>query len=124
MARDIKLYTTIAELVFACIDNVNVGDYVTRQDLIKYVNEHHTDPKWRFNIMAKSYCTIDNYRRAFQLNNILLDAPDNAPGQYLKVNEIPEGITTADLKRRAYTDPLYPKKKSFGIFSLYEELCK
>lgn len=97
-----------AKLVMEYIDNIPIGDFVTRKELIKYVYDNITSKKdYETNYPYNTYSTIDNYRKILELNNIILPAPDNLPGHYMKIHEVPMDVSMYLLKDRAYTDPYY-----------------
>ena len=105
----------VCQLVFEYIDALEVGDIVTRKNLIKYIAEN-----WSSNNITgyrnwTSDNSIDNYRRTFQRNNIL--APSNGSGTYMKIHKIPNGVTYADLNKRDWRNPIIPKG-SGSIFDL------
>ena len=105
----------VCQLIFEYIDALDVGDIVTRKGLIKYVadNWHSNNPLYYWDGASDS--SIDNYRRTFQRNNIL--APSNGSGTYMKIHNIPDGVTYADLNKRDWRDPIIPKG-SGSIFDL------
>ena len=97
----------VCQLIFEYIDALDVGDIVTRKNLIKYVadNRHSNNPMYYWD--GASDNSIDNYRRTFQRNNIL--APSNGSGTYMKIHKIPDGVTYADLNKRDWGNPIIPK---------------
>ena len=105
----------VCQLVFEYIDALEVGDIVTRKNLIKYIVEN-----WSSNNITgyrnwTSDNSIDNYRRTFQRNNIL--APSNGSGTYMKIHKIPNGVTYEELNKRDWKNPIIPKG-SGSIFDL------
>lgn len=97
----------VCQLVFEYIDALDVGDIVTRKNLIKYVahNWHSKNPWYYWD--GASDNSIDNYRRTFQRNNILSESTGR--GVYMKIHKIPDGVTYADLNKRDWRDPIIPK---------------
>ena len=66
---------TVCQVVFDYINEVSVGDFVTRQELLKRVmlNEIERlglDPNKDYKFPS-SYTTVYCYRKFFQYNNIL-----------------------------------------------------
>lgn len=113
-----------AQLVMEYIDNIPIGDFVTRQNLIKYVYDNIASKKeYESKYPYNKYSTVDNYRKILELNNIILTAPDNLPGHYMKINEVPMDIPMYILKDRAYTNPYYSSNKK-GVFSWAKDLLK
>lgn len=111
-----------AQLVMEYIDSIPIGNFVTRKELIKYVYDNVTSKKdYETNYPYNKYSTVDNYRKILELNNIILPAPDNLPGNYLKINKVPMDVPMYLLKDRAYTNPYYPDRK--GLTSILEDLC-
>ena len=102
----------VCQLVFEYIDALEVGDIVTRKDLIKYVTDNWSSLDYRSWVSDN---LIDNYRRTFQQNNIL--APSNGSGTYMKIHKIPDGVTYNDLNKRDWRNPIIPKG-SGSIFDL------
>ena len=98
----------VCQLVFEYIDALEIGDIVTRKDLIKYVTSLYY---WN----EASDNSIDNYRRTFQRNNIL--TPSNGAGTYMKIHKIPDGVTYAELNKRDWKNPIIPKG-SGSVFDL------
>ena len=112
-----------AQLVMEYIDNVPVGDFVVRQELIKYVNENCVDKSKYGNeyYVRCKYSTVDNYRKILELNNVILPALYNFPGHYMKINEVPMNVSMHVLRDRAYTNPYYPTNKR-GLLSWAKDL--
>ena len=105
----------VCQLVFEYIDALEVGDIVTRKNLIKYIVENQSSNNITGYRNWTSDNSIDNYRRTFQRNNIL--APSNGSGTYMKIHKIPNGVTYADLNKRDWRNPIIPKG-SGSIFDL------
>lgn len=105
----------VCQLVFEYIDALDVGDIVTRKNLIKYIAENWSSNNILDCLNWASDNTIDNYRRTFQRNNIL--SQSNGSGTYLKIHKIPDGVTYADLNKRDWRNPIIPKG-SGSIFDL------
>lgn len=105
----------VCQLVFEYIDALDVGDIVTRKELIKYVADNFDKDTTLCYWDGASNNLIDNYRRTFQRNNIL--APSNGSGTYMKIHKIPNGVTYADLNKRDWKNPIIPKG-SGSVFDL------
>ena len=103
---------SICQLIFEYIDDLEVGDFVTRKGLIKYVTDNWSSLDYRSWVSDNS---IDNYRRTFQRNNIR--ASSNGSGTYMKIHKIPDGVTYNDLNKRDWRNPIIPKG-SGSIFDL------
>lgn len=79
------------------INNLSNGDIFYRRDLI---NEFYgTDI-----IRRLQFTSIDVYKRCSELNGII-EVLDR--GTYMKVNNIPEDISSIEFKSRAYYNPIY-----------------
>ena len=78
---------SIASLIFQYINNAKVFDSITRKELYKYVEDN--------GIRCNGRTTIDTMRRVYTWNGILSDT--NNPGVYIKVHDIPTGITYSKL---------------------------
>lgn len=97
-------------------EEVEIGCYVTRQDLFKYVDKLNDEHKWHYN-NPSVYGTIDTYRRLLQLNNILGES--DGSGSYIKYHNVPEGETFNSLRRRIEKgDELF---KRFSIMTAWKE---
>lgn len=105
----------VCQLVFEYIDALDVGDFVTRKNLIKYVADNFDKDTTFCYWDGASDNSIDNYRRTFQRNNIL--APSNGSETYMKIHNIPDGVTYADLNKRDWRNPIIPKG-SGSVFDL------
>ena len=110
-----------AQLVMEYIDNIPIGAFVTRKELIKYVNDNINLTNSPYTFDANKDSTVDNYRKILELNNVILKAPDNLPGHYMKINKVPMDVPMYLLKDRAYTNHYYPSNKK-GVFSWAEDL--
>lgn len=113
---------TVCQVVFDYINEVPVGDFVIRQELLKRVMLNDIkrlglDPNKTYKFPS-SYTTVDCYRKFFQYNNILSDS--DGSGRYIKLHKIPEGVTFAEIKRRGWKDPLF-KSNTTGIFEGLQE---
>lgn len=97
----------VCQLVFEYIDALDVGDFVTRKGLIKYVADNFDKNTTFCYWDGASDNSIDNYRRTFQRNNILSESTGR--GVYMKIHKIPDGVTYADLNKRDWRDPIIPK---------------
>lgn len=97
----------VCQLVFEYIDALDVGDFVTRKNLIKYVTDNFDKDTTFCYWDGASDNSIDNYRRTFQRNNILSESTGR--GVYMKLHKIPDGVTYADLNKRDWRDPIIPK---------------
>ena len=105
----------VCQLIFEYIDALDVGDIVTRKNLIKYVADNwHSNNPWHYWDGASDN-SIDNYRRTFQRNNILSESTGR--GVYMKIHNIPDGVTYADLNKRDWRNPIIPKGAG-SIFDL------
>lgn len=79
------------------INNLSNGDIFYRKDLI---NEFYgTDI-----IRRLQFNSIDVYKRCSELNGVI-EVLDR--GTYMKLNNIPEDISSVDFKYRAYENPIY-----------------
>jgi hypothetical protein len=107
----------VCQLVFEYIDALDVGDIVTRKNLIKYVADNFDKDTTFCYWDGASDNSIDNYRRIFQYNNILSDS--DGSGKYMKLHNIPDGIEFNELKKRGYKNPLFTKD-SGSIFDLMD----
>ena len=105
----------VCQLVFEYIDKAEPGDIITRQGLIKHCEENYKNPNPWYYWDGASHSSIDTYRRVFQCNNILSDS--DGSGRYIKLHNIPQGITFNELKKRGYKNPLFTKD-SGSIFDL------
>ena len=106
---------SVCQLVFEYIDALDVGDFVTRKGLIKYVADNFDKVTTFCYWDGASDNSIDNYRRTFQRNNILSESTGR--GVYMKIHNIPDGVTYADLNKRDWRDPIIPKG-SGSVFDL------
>ena len=53
-----------AQLVMEFINNVPIGEFVTRKELIKYVHDNIVSKKYyETNYPYNKYSTVDNYRK-------------------------------------------------------------
>lgn len=114
---------TVGQLVIKYVnEEIRIGEYVTRQGLIQYVEnklaeESGLDPnKYRF---KRDYTTVDNYRRTLQLNHVLGES--DGSGSYIKYHNIPEGITIHSLQNRIGNgNPLFREGQGSIMESLNE----
>ena len=81
------------------INEFNRNDLFTRKELFEQCIEPYSEN------------TIDQYRRVFEANNIIVKIK---PGIYMKLHDIPEDITYTELVERAYG-----KASRAGIYSVF-----
>lgn len=98
----------ISQLVLEYFDSIPIGEFGTRKELINYVNS--------VNPIRSSYSSIDCYKRTLQLNNIISEPSDGMLGCYMKINEIPKGVSFNELRKRAYNNPYYGRGASVFDF--------
>ena len=97
-----------AQLVMEYIDNISIGDFVTRKELIRYVYDNIASKKeYESEYPYNKYSTIDNYRNILVHNNVL-NMIDDHPGYYLKINHVPKNVSMTQLRDIMYTNPYYP----------------
>lgn len=104
---------SVCQLVFEYIDSLEVGYFVTRKNLIKYIEDNFegsTNTNYKNGFSTNS---IDNYRRTFQRNNILTNS--DGSGTYMKIHNIPNGVTYAELNKRDWDNPII-SKNSGSVF--------
>ena len=116
---------TVGALVIQYVnDKVHIGEEVTRQGLIKYVDsklaeEAGLDPsKYKF---SKKYTTIDNYKRVLQLHHIL---GESGTGAYVKYHNVPENESMGSLKRKLEKGHTIYRKGQGSIMETLDELNK
>ena len=115
---------TVGQLVIQYVnEEIQIGEYVTRQGLIQYVGnklaeEAGLDPnKYRF---KRDYTTVDNYRRILQLHNILGES--DGSGSYIKYHNVPENETIGSLKRKLEKGHTIFRKGESSIMETWMEI--
>lgn len=116
---------TVGALVIQYVnDEVRIGEEVTRQGLIKYVNSKLAEEagvypnKYRY---KSDYTTIDTYRRVLQLHNIL---GESGTGAYVKYHNVPENESIGSLKRMLEKGHTIYRKGESSIMETLDELYK
>lgn len=117
---------TVGQLVIEYVnEEIRIGEYVTRQGLIKYVvgekiaEDAGLDPnKYRF---KRDYTTIDNYRRVLQLHHIL---GESGTGAYIKYHNVPKNESIGSLKRKLEKGHTIYRQGQRSIMEDLDELDK